>query len=81
MESCEFLGFLMKIQANGQAVELEKELTVQELLKVQDVNMPEYVTVQINETFIPRADFESHVVKEGDAVEFLYFMGGGALCQ
>ncbi|MFT8888422.1 MAG: sulfur carrier protein ThiS [Ethanoligenens sp.] len=71
----------MKIQTNGQTVELEKELTVQELLQVQNVNMPEYVTVQINDNFIPRTDFETHVVKEGDAVEFLYFMGGGAQCQ
>ncbi len=70
----------MKIQTNGQAVELEKELTVEELLKVQDVNMPEYVTVQINDTFIPRAEFETHLVKDGDVVEFLYFMGGGAQC-
>lgn len=68
----------MKIQANGQTVELEKELSVQELLTVQKVNMPEYVTVQINDEFIPRADFETHLVKEGDVVEFLYFMGGGA---
>lgn len=68
----------MKIQANGQPVELEKELTVEELLKVQDVNMPEYVTVQVNNEFVSRADFQTFTVKDGDEVEFLYFMGGGA---
>lgn len=71
----------MKIKSNGQEVELQKELTVQELLKVQDVNMSEYVTVQINDAFVPRDEFETHLVKNGDAVEFLYFMGGGASCR
>lgn len=26
---------------------------------------------------LDRADFEATVVKDGDALEFLYFMGGG----
>lgn len=68
----------MKIIVNGKEVTLEKELTVAELLEVQKVEMPEYVTVQINEEIIVREDFSRLVVKENDAVEFLYFMGGGA---
>ena len=35
------------------------------------------VDVSINEEFIQRADIETTVLKEGDSVEFLYFMGGG----
>lgn len=69
----------MKILANGKEVLLEKEVTVKELLQTQKVEMPEYVTVQINDEFIERDDFETLVVKDGDVVEFLYFMGGGAL--
>lgn len=33
--------------------------------------------VSINEEFIQKADEASTVLKEGDSVEFLYFMGGG----
>lgn len=69
----------MKIIANGKDVLLEKEVTVKELLEIQKVEMPDYVTVQINDEFIAREDFETLTVKDGDAVEFLYFMGGGAL--
>lgn len=69
----------MKITVNGKEASLEKEITVKELLQVQNVEMPEYVTVQINEEFIQREDFETLLVKEGDSVEFLYFMGGGRL--
>ncbi|WP_242661919.1 sulfur carrier protein ThiS [Desulfitobacterium hafniense] len=68
---------MMKIRVNGQDVLLEKELTVQELLVAQRAEMPEYVTVGINEELIEREDFADRKVREGDSVEFLYFMGGG----
>lgn len=67
----------MKIAINGKEVTLKKELTVTELLEIQKVEMPEYVTVQINDEPVERESFASRTVGEGDAVEFLYFMGGG----
>lgn len=69
----------MKIKVNGNEVVLEKEMSVKELLTVQKVNMPDYVTVQINDEFLSSADFAATMVKDGDLVEFLYFMGGGQL--
>jgi len=36
-----------------------------------------YVTVSVNEEFIESGSFDTHVLKENDEVEFLYFMGGG----
>ncbi len=69
----------MKIKVNGNVVELEKELSVKELLTAQNVEMHEYVTVQVNDEFVAKDDFEITIVKENDTVEFLYFMGGGAL--
>ena len=38
---------------------------------------PQYVTVSVNEEFIDAGAFDTTVLKEGDEVEFLYFMGGG----
>jgi len=69
----------MEITVNGEKETLEREMSVRELLQALKVEMPEYVTVQINEELINREDFENLMVVEGDAVEFLYFMGGGAL--
>lgn len=69
----------MKITVNGKDVLFEKEISVKELLETQKVEMQDYVTVQVNDALIAREDFETLVVREGDAVEFLYFMGGGAL--
>jgi sulfur carrier protein len=68
----------MTITANGKPVELSGEVSVTGMLEELKVSDPLYVTVQLNEKLIPRADFDTVLVQEGAAVEFLYFMGGGA---
>jgi sulfur carrier protein len=42
---------------------------------------PEYVSVSVNDDFIKREHFDTTTLKEGDVVEFLYFMGGGNGCE
>ncbi|MDR2797864.1 MAG: sulfur carrier protein ThiS [Treponema sp.] len=69
----------MRITANGKALELSGELSITQLLTEVQVEMPEYVSVQLNDKMILRADFDKTLVKEGAVVEFLYFMGGGSL--
>lgn len=68
----------MKIKANGEEVDLEGPITVAELLVQLKVEMPQYVTVQINEQFVEREEFTIRSISEGDEVEFLYYMGGGS---
>ena len=53
-------------------------LNVSELIKQSDVQQPDMVSVQVNEEFAEREDWENIQLKEGDKVDFLYFMGGGA---
>ena len=48
-----------------------------ELIAQENVETPEYVTVSVNDEFAKSADFETQQLKDGDNVEFLYFMGGG----
>ncbi|MBP5249758.1 MAG: sulfur carrier protein ThiS [Lachnospiraceae bacterium] len=67
----------MVITVAGAKKEYKDGLTLPELLQAEKVEMPEYVTVSINEEFVETADKESRVLKDGDNVEFLYFMGGG----
>jgi len=69
----------MKIKANGNEVQIEREMTIFEMLDALNVSMKEYVTVQLNGQIIPRNEYDKVTVKEGDEVEFLYFMGGGLL--
>ena len=57
--------------------EVKDAITVEELIVQEDVETPQYVTVSVNDDFIDKAEFETYALKEGDSVEFLYFMGGG----
>tara|TARA_A100001015_G_C15032318_1_gene734009 strand:- start:1370 stop:1594 length:225 start_codon:yes stop_codon:yes gene_type:complete len=68
----------MKLTINGEKVELaEESLNVSELLKKRDVKMPDMVSVEYNGEMLDRENFDSTIVKDGDELEFLYFMGGG----
>lgn len=48
-----------------------------QLIEAEKVETPQYVTATINDEFVESGAFESTVIKEGDTIEFLYFMGGG----
>ena len=67
----------MNITVSGEKKEVADGITVLSLIEQENVETPQYVTVSINEEFIESGSFDSHVLKEGDEVEFLYFMGGG----
>jgi sulfur carrier protein len=68
----------MKVIINGKDTTLENQVSIKELLEKEYVEMQDYVTVQVNEDIIPRDDYETHIIKDGDTVEFLYYMGGGS---
>ena len=70
----------MFITVAGEKKEVKDGLTLPELIAQENVEMPEYVTVSINEEFVASEDKESTVLKEGDNVEFLYFMGQLSKC-
>ncbi len=69
----------MNLTVNGKpsTVDGAESLNVTELLAALKVAQAEYVTVELNGEVLEREAFEATVVKDGDTVEFLYFMGGG----
>ena len=68
---------MAKIYVNGDAQNVNLPLNVSELIKQLLVENPEMVSVQVNEEFAEREDWEQIQLKEDDKVDFLYFMGGG----
>ncbi len=62
----------------GVKKEIEEGTTITKLIQQEKVENAEYVTVTLNDDFLEKAVFESTVIKEGDNIEFLYFMGGGS---
>lgn len=67
----------MKLTVAGEQKEYKEGLTLRELIEIEDVETPIYVTVSLNEEFVEQGGFDTTVLKDGDVVEFLYFMGGG----
>lgn len=67
----------MTITVAGNKKEVAYNLTVAQLIIDENVETPEYVTVTINDEFVKSGTFEETTLKDGDVVEFLYFMGGG----
>ena len=67
----------MTITVAGNKKEVADNLTVAQLIIDENVETPEYVTVTINDEFVKSGTFEGTTLKDGDVVEFLYFIGGG----
>ena len=68
---------MAKIIVNGEYQEVELPLTVSDLIKSNNVFQPEMVSVQVNEEFVEREDFDTLQIKENDSVDFLYLLRGG----
>ncbi|MBQ7448078.1 MAG: sulfur carrier protein ThiS [Eubacterium sp.] len=67
----------MVLTVAGKTKEYEKALTIKELIELENIENPMYVTVSVNDAFIRSEDFDTTKLENGDEVEFLYFMGGG----
>jgi len=69
---------MAKITVNGEKQEVQLPLSLTELIRQNDVQQPDMVSVQVNDDFVDRTEWDGLQVKEGDTVDFLYFMGGGS---
>ncbi len=65
----------MQIRINGKPEKIQAK-TVLDLLQAKEIE-PQMVSVELNSTILDRAAYSTTPLKEGDALEFLFFMGGG----
>lgn len=70
-------GPMIQIQLNGKPNSIASGTTVSALLQKWKVR-PELVTVEINEEILQKLDYDGTVIRDGDRVEFVFYMGGGA---
>jgi sulfur carrier protein len=61
---------------NGSSVKLKAGCTIAELLSEKRLDSS-HVVVEYNRVIIPKRDFGATVVRDGDSVEILHFVGGG----
>lgn len=67
----------MDVTVNGQKRDVAPNSTVAQLLETLQV-VPERVVVEVNLTILKRAQHAHTTLKEGDQVEIVQFIGGGA---
>lgn len=66
----------MQITINGKPEEMQAD-TIMDVLKQKDID-PHMVAVELNTQIVERDLLATTNVQDGDKVEFLFYMGGGA---
>jgi thiamine biosynthesis protein ThiS len=66
----------MTIQLNGDPREIEGPLSVSALLEQLAIDARR-VAVELNLSVVKKAAYDSSVIKDGDEVEIVNFVGGG----
>lgn len=67
---------MIQITVNGQSVEIENPMTVEQVLDSVEVP-PNYLAVEVNAEVVPREDYTTRVIGAGDDVEVVTLVGGG----
>lgn len=65
----------MIIQVNGETKEIGP-LTVVGLLQSLEID-PRRVAVELNLEILPKPDYETTTLQDGDRIEIVHFVGGG----
>lgn len=65
----------MVITVNGKPEDIQASVLL-DLLRAKQIE-PQMVAVELNDVMIERDRLDSTPLKEGDRVEFLFYMGGG----
>src|SRR5437764_245006 len=67
----------IEIRLNGEARQIPAPLSIAELL--DHLNLPkEYVAVERNRSIVPKMQWESVALNQGDELEVVHFVGGGS---
>lgn len=67
----------MKILLNNRKEEFSKEsITVSEMLDIKKFTFKLRI-IKINGELIPRQEYDSTIIRDGDDVQMLYLMSGG----
>lgn len=66
----------MRIFVNGTLKEIAEGITLKMFLDTLKLN-PESVAVELNLEVVPKKEYDTKDLKEGDKIEIISFVGGG----
>ena len=68
----------MTIQLNGEQHDIQAGMSVAALLRQLEIRLDQ-VAVEVNMEIMDKGGFESKLLQDGDRVEVMSFIGGGAV--
>ncbi len=71
-------AYVMKIRLNGEEYVTRDARSVEDLLKELDID-PVRVAVEVNLEIVRKSDYSGVMLKDGDTVEVVSFVGGGCM--
>ena len=66
----------MQVMVNGESTDIKSGSTVAELLALLQIAR-ERVAVEVGLEIVPKGQYDSHTLAEGDRIEIVHFVGGG----
>lgn len=66
------------VKINGKEAADVCGMTVSQYLSANNYN-PKHIVVELNEEILPKTEYDSTAIADGDVVEILSFMGGGLI--
>lgn len=66
----------MEIILNGEKKEVKENVSLPDLLKELDLT-PDKVAVELNLDIVDKNNYDKTLLKEGDKLEIVHFVGGG----
>jgi sulfur carrier protein len=65
-----------KIVINGEEHEIPSEKNLDALLDILELEKRS-IAIELNQNLIPKSEWENHIIKSGDKIEIVQFVGGG----
>ncbi len=66
----------MQLNINGEQLELKTSRTISDMVRELAIDVPHFA-VALNYNVVPKSQYESTPLKEGDKVEIVHAVGGG----
>lgn len=70
----------MRIQVNGESKEVDEASSLGDLIANLDLKA-ERLAIELNQKVVRRVEWETILLRAGDTVEIVHFVGGGSRSQ
>lgn len=68
----------MRLKINGKEREVSEGLNIPQLLSLLQIRH-KYVAIELNKEIVKRSEWENTILKDGDVIEIVTFVGGGSI--